>query len=189
MLFHQTCRLQTRTPIIHSRQIGLRIRALDKFAQARFNRGLGEQLAKELNLLPQFGVGNWLQKLFGDAACNAVEFLDLRGGEARDFERIAFGHELANQANLLCLGCVNAPPGQQQVAHNSVAQIALQTRDAAKAGDQPNRNSGKQKRAILSAMIRSHTKRQLKAAAKVYQRPHLTPNAAETYGLNGSQRG
>jgi len=67
---------------------------------------------------------------------------------------------------LLSLGCIEAASGQQEVSRDRIPQIPLQSWIPPKPGIKPSRSSGKQKRAILSATIKSHTKANSKTAAK-----------------------
>src|SRR5574341_1935821 len=115
----------------------MRIGAFDEFAQTGFDRRFGKQLAEDFDLLSQFGVGNRLHKTFRGGAHFAVEFFDLRGSDASDVQRVTFSGELADQSDGLSFRGVDAASSEQQVAHDSIAQVALQSWNSAEARDQP----------------------------------------------------
>src|SRR5262249_55852878 len=94
----------------------------------------------------------------------------------RDFQRVAFGHELADQAGVLRLRRVDAAARQQQIAHEGVAQVALQSRNAAETGDQPEAQFGKTEA------------RQLVGDNQIAKQRKLEP-AAERHAVNRRDRG
>ena len=66
----------------------------------------------------------------------AVEFSELRGGGAGYAQRIAFGRDLADEADDLRLCGVDAAAGKEQIAHDRIAEVALEPRNSAEAGNQ-----------------------------------------------------
>ena len=65
----------------------------------------------------------------------AVKFGHLRGGGAGQAQGFALGGHLAGQADGERLGGIDASSGKKQIADHGIANVALQSRDAAEAGD------------------------------------------------------
>src|SRR6266403_6373854 len=112
-------------------QVRLWVFAFHELLQSSLHRGLRKQVAEDIDLLPQVLIGNRLDEFFGHACRVASNFAEWGGGTTRRSERLAFGHHLAHQPSLLSLRGIQAAAGEQQIAHDCVAQIALQPRDAA----------------------------------------------------------
>ncbi len=91
-----------------SRQIWHRFRALDKPAESRIDGRLRKEFAKNIDLPPQLLFWNRLNKALGRNSCLPVELRYLSRRVARQRERLAFRCHLADQANGLRLGRIEA---------------------------------------------------------------------------------
>jgi len=70
----------------------------------------------------------------------------------------AFTGKLRHEADGLSASSVDGSSGEKQIAHEGVAKIAFQARNAAEAGDESETQFGKAKRAILSAISMSQAR-------------------------------
>ena len=149
----------------------MRVRALHKLPQPRFDRRPHEQLAKNVDLTPQLLPRNRLDESLRDCRRLPVELSQLHR-RARATRSESPSPSLGSPTQCLRLRRVNAAASEQQIAHGRIAKIALQPRDPPNPGISPSRSSGKQNRAILSATIRSH------ASANSKPPPNVTPCTA-----------
>src|SRR5260370_19802234 len=125
-------------PTTNSRQVRLHSLVLYKLAQPLFDRRTRIKVAKNINLPLQLLIRNRFHKLLRGRGRSPVEFPDLAGRGACYPQRLAFGGNLAHEANLLRLHYIEAAPGEQQIAHHLIAQIPLQARNPAESRNQPN---------------------------------------------------
>ena len=91
-------------------------------------------------------------------SCAAVPRATRNASPSRD--------HLAHQSNLLRFGRIEASAGKQQVAHNGIAQIALQARNSAEAGDQSQAQFGKTEARHLVGDDQVADQRQLESSAE-----------------------
>ena len=103
---------------------------------------------------------------FAATAVSPVELSDLGRGCPGRAQRLAFGHDLAHQSDLLRLGGVKTAAGQQQVAHDRIAQIPLQARDSAESRNQSQPQFRKTKTRHLVGNDQIADQRQFKPSAK-----------------------
>ena len=75
---------------------------------------------------------------------------------------------LAHQADRLSLRGIDAAAGEKQIAHDRVAQIALEARNAAKAGNQAEPQFGKAKARHFVGDDQVARQRQLESAAECH---------------------
>src|SRR5579863_3224193 len=97
--------------VIASRQIGQRVVALHKLAQASFHRRMRKKLTKQVDLSLQLLVGDRFDELFCRCGRPPVEFPKLPRGGAGGSQSLAFTHDLADQAHLLRFGRVETASG------------------------------------------------------------------------------
>src|SRR5262249_36979789 len=79
----------------------------------------------------------------GGGAGGCFEFYNLSRGGTCDSKRFAFGGELSDEANGLRASGIHAAASKEQVANETVAEGALESRDAAKARNKAEAPSGK----------------------------------------------
>src|SRR6185437_10846709 len=118
------------------RKIRLCIRALHELLQASLHSVAREEFAKNLDLAPQFIVGNRLDEFFGRRRSLAIKFADLGRGRPRHPQSLSFGYHLTYQPDLLSFGRVEASSREQQVADYCITKIPLQARNSAEARDE-----------------------------------------------------
>ena len=99
------------------------------------------------------------------AVCRS-NFANLRRRGARRAQRLAFGNHLADQPDLLRFCGIEAAASQQQSRTTALPRSRFSRGMPPNPGIRPRRNSGKQKRAILSAMIKSQAKANSKPPPK-----------------------
>src|SRR6202789_1416991 len=148
------------------RQVGQRVRTLDEFSQALSHRRTLEQLTKYLNLAPQLVERNRLDEFFRSGRRLAIKLLQLRCRGTRNPQSISFGDHLADQPHRLRLGSVDTAARKQQIAEHRVAQVAPQSRNPAKARNQPKPKLGKTKPCRLVSDDQIANQRQFKSAAE-----------------------
>src|SRR5260370_4556726 len=119
---------------VRLRQIGHGAGVFDKFFQGGHDGGERKEFAEEVDLAPKLIVWNWLDEFFDGGKRDSVVLGDLRGGRAGDAKGFAFTCKLRNQAHSLCASCVHRSPGEKQIPHERVAEIAFQSRDTAESG-------------------------------------------------------
>jgi len=116
---------------------------LDEFFQGGHDRGTCKEFAEEIDFAAEFFVRDGLDEFFRGGSRGAVELGGLSGRGARDAQGFTFGSELRDQADGLGACGVDAAASQQKIADEGVAEIALQARDAAEAGDEAEAQLGK----------------------------------------------
>src|SRR6185369_6646166 len=136
---------EPRSSIRPSRQVRQRVSTLNKFPQAGFNSWFRKQIAENVNLSLQFFTRNWLDEFLGCSRRLAIKLRNLRRRGSRSSQGLTFPNDLADQANLLRLRCIEASPCKQQIADHCVPQVAFQSRNAAKPGNQSQAQFGKTK--------------------------------------------
>ena len=93
------------------RKIWESVSAFDELAQAGFHGGAHEEVAENFDFASEIVVGDRFDEFFGGDGGPAIEFFQLRGGGAGHAEGVAFGHYLADEADALRFGGVNAAAG------------------------------------------------------------------------------
>jgi len=88
-------------------------------------------------------VRDGLDEFFGGGTGDTVELGDLSGGSAGDLQSFTFGGELRDEADRLRASGVDAAAGEEEIANEAVAEIALEARNAAKAGNEAETKFGK----------------------------------------------
>src|SRR3954464_1752673 len=86
-----------------------------------------------------------LDELFRDCRRVPVELPHLRGGGTGCAQGFSLADHLTHEPDLLSLGGVETSSGQEQVANDTVAEIALQARDSAESGNEAEPEFGKRK--------------------------------------------
>src|SRR5258706_65739 len=125
------------TRLLNLRLVRHRTGVLDKFLQAGHDRWPRKKFAENLDFSSQLLARNGLDKFFCGSAGAGVEFRHLGRSGPGKLQRFAFRCELCHQPDCLRAGGVYAATSEQQIAHKSVAQVALQARNPAEPGDQP----------------------------------------------------
>ncbi len=148
------------------RQIRMRARIFHEFAKPFHHRGPLEKLAKEIDLAPQLLARNGLREALRRRARCPIEFARLRGGRARYSQSLAFRRHLAHQPRRQRLGGIDAAARKQEVAHDGIANIAPQTRNPAKARNEPQAQLREAKARHLVRDNQVASQRQLESAAK-----------------------
>ena len=136
------------------------------------------QFAKQVDFPTHLFPWNRFQKPLRGSTGRAVEFADLRRGGACHAQRFLFGGDLADQTDAKSLRRIDASPGEEQVTHDAVAEVALEARDAAKTGDKPQ------------TKFRKAESRQFVGYDEVASQRQLEPPAKgdAVHGGNGGQR-
>src|SRR5579864_1663168 len=117
-------------------QVWLRILAFHKLFQAGLHRRLRKELAEDVDLAPQLFVGDGLDEFLRCNRRAPIKLPDLIRCRPRHPQRFALRRHLTYQPNLLQLGRIETPPGEQQIADHSIPKIALQTRNPSKTRNQ-----------------------------------------------------
>ena len=140
-------------------QIGLRVVALHEFLSIRPPPPAATNSSQKISISRrQFLIRDRLDEFLGRARRAAVELAELSGSAACRAERLALRHHLADQSGLLSFCGIEAAAGEQKSRTTALPRSRFRRGIPPNPGIKPKRNSGKQKRAILSAMIRSQTR-------------------------------
>src|SRR5215472_9277766 len=107
----------------------------DKFAQALHHRRTGKKFAEKFDLSTQFFRWKRLDEPLCGGCRVAVKLCRLRGGGPRDVQRFSFRGNLAHESNGEGFRRVNAASCEQKIAHDGVADVALEARNATEARD------------------------------------------------------
>src|ERR1700730_19150975 len=121
----------------------MRAGIFDELAQSQHDGGLREEFAENIDLVAQLFCGKRLDKTLRSAGRRAIEFCNLCGGGARQTQSLAFGGDLACQTDGKRFCGIDAAPGKKQIADHAVADVALESRNAAEAGDESQTQLGK----------------------------------------------
>src|SRR4029077_8729554 len=95
-----------------------------------------KQVAEDVDLALQFLIRNRLDESLRGCGRLMVEFRQLCGRGTSGTQGFALSDHLAHETDLLGLRRIEAAPGEQQIAHDCIADIALQTRDSTESGNQ-----------------------------------------------------
>jgi hypothetical protein len=115
----------------------------DEVAEAFHDGGAVEKFAEEFDFFAEFLVWDGLDEFFGGDAGFGVELGDLLGHGAGDFEGVAFAGEMRDEAGLVRGFGFDGAAGEEQIADEAVADVAAETGNAAKAGDEAEAEFGK----------------------------------------------
>ena len=126
----------------YSGQVGHGFGGLDELFQGRHDFFAGKEPAEQIDFVAEIFEGNGLDEFFGGGPGYGVEFCDLRGGRHGDLAGFAFGGELRHEADSLGTCGVDAAAGEQQIADEGIAEIALQAKTAAKSRDESEAKLG-----------------------------------------------
>src|SRR5713226_6329073 len=148
------------------REIGHGVGGFHEFFKGGHYGGAGEEFAEEFDFAAEFLVRDGLDEFFGGGTGDSVEFGDLCGGGAGDFQGFALGGELRDEADGLRARGVDAASGEKQIADEGVAEVALEARDAAKAWDQAQAQLRKSEARHLVGNDDVAGERQLESAAE-----------------------
>ena len=120
-----------------------RIVGLDETAEALHNLRAVEKFAEEFDLFTEFLVGDGLDEFFGGDAGFGVELGDLLGHGTGDLQRVAFAGKVRHESGLMRGLGFDCAAGEEQIADETVADVATEARNAAKAGDKTESKLGK----------------------------------------------
>ena len=110
--------------------------------EAFHDLGAVEEFAEEFDFFAEFLGRDGFDKFFGGDAGFGIELGDLPGHGAGDFERVAFASEMRDEARLLRGFGFDGAAGEEQIADETVADIAAKARNAAEAGDEAKAEFG-----------------------------------------------
>ncbi len=113
----------------------MRASVFNELAQTFHDGWPREEFAENVDFAAQFFRRQRLDEALRGGGSRAIEFCRLRGSRAREAQGFAFRGDLAHEAHRKSLCGIDAAPGEQKIAHHGVADIALQPRNSAEAGD------------------------------------------------------
>ncbi len=120
-----------------------RIVRFDKAAQRFHDYRPREQLAEKIDLLFQLGAGNRFEELFRRGASLRVELRYLLRHRARHLQGVAFTGKVRDKPRLLRAFSFHCAPGEEQITDKTVSDVAPETGNAAKAGNESQAQFGK----------------------------------------------
>jgi hypothetical protein len=166
-----------------SGQIRHRAGVFDEFLEGGHDRRAGEELAEQIYLPAKLFVRNWFDEFFGGGAGGGIEFGNLRGGSASDAKSFAFRGELRNQTDGVCARGVDTAAGEEQIADESIAQVAFEAGNAAPAGNETQAKFRKSEARHFVGHDDVASQGQLEAASKT--NPMDRGNGDEGRGVSG----
>ena len=137
-----------RNPLIRAGQmrrlglVGHGAGVFNKLFEAGHHSGAGKQFAENFDFAAKLFAGDRLDELFCGGARAGVEFCDLRGGGSGQLECFTLGRKLRHETHRLRASGIDAAAGQQEIADEAVAKIALEARNAPETRDESEAQFG-----------------------------------------------